>query len=66
MSPPLSARISQETVAALYAAKLFLPGPKENVFRRLLFYLKLILPLVDFLTDWINAGTGYILRIFVV
>ena len=53
--------VSQEGVIALYSAGVFLPGPRSNVVKQALLYMQLILPLVDFLTDWINAGMGYLI-----
>ena len=48
-----NAGISRESVIYLYTAKLYLPG----LFQRNAFLiLGIILPLVDMLTDYINAG----------
>jgi len=48
-------RIKQNVTDALFTARVFLPGLFEkNVF----LILNLILPLVDFSTDAINAGNG--------
>ena len=48
-------RIKQNVTDALFTARVFLPGLFEkNVF----LILNIVLPLVDFLTDAINAGNG--------
>ena len=47
--------LKREVVIMLYTAKLYLPG----LFQRKAFLLVgLLLPFVDFTTDWINAGNG--------
>ena len=51
----VSRRVKREVVAVLYASKLFLPGMAA---RRIFLILQLLLPLVDFATDWVNAGIG--------
>ena len=48
-------RIEYNVTDALFTARLFLPG----LFQRNFFlFLNLVLPLVDFGTDAINAGSG--------
>ena len=55
LSTETTRRIKQNVTDALFTARVFLPGLFEkNVF----LILNLILPLVDFLTDAINAGNG--------
>ena len=55
LSTEKTGRIKQNVTAALFTARVFLPGLFEkNVF----LILNLVLPLVDFLTDAINAGIG--------
>ena len=51
---PTTISITTEEVARLYTARLFLPG----FFQRRAFLIFLAaLPLIDFITDYINAGT---------
>jgi len=55
LSSNTTGRIKQNVTDALFTARVFLPGFFEkNVF----LILNLILPLVDFSTDAINAGNG--------
>ena len=49
-------RIKQNVAAALFTARQFLPGFFD---RKAFLIVSLILPLVDFLTDGINAGSGF-------
>ena len=52
----VNARLKLEVVIALYAARAYLPRGITNTQFFLIF--KLVLPLVDVATDWINAGLG--------
>ena len=55
LSTETTRRIKQNVTDALFTARVFLPGLfKKNVF----LILNIVLPLVDFLTDAINAGNG--------
>mgnify|MGYP006944968752 CR=1 FL=1 len=55
LSTATTTRIKQNVTDALFTARVFLPGLFEkNVF----LILNIFLPLVDFLTDAINAGNG--------
>jgi len=51
--------IKQNVAAALFMARAFLPGFFD---RKAFLILNLVLPLVDFLTDGINAGSGFTLH----
>ena len=54
--PSFKKRLTREVVITLYTARQFLPG----LFQRQFFLiLHLVLPVVDFSTDWVNAGNGY-------
>ena len=47
--------LKREVVIMLYTAKLYLPG----LFQRKAFLLiTMLLPFLDFTTDWINAGNS--------
>ena len=51
----ISTLMTREVVIMLYTARIYLPG----LFQRKAFLLvSLLLPFVDFTTDWINAGNG--------
>ena len=52
----LTTRIKEEVVIALYTAGLYLP--KGRTSHPVLLIIKIFLPLVDMLTDWVNAGNG--------
>jgi len=47
--------IDRELVATLYSARLYLPAYCSRWYFLL---LRLWLPVLDFATDWINAGYG--------
>ena len=49
-------RIKENVIDALFTARLFLPGFFQ---RNIFLFLSLILPLVDFSTDDVNAGSGF-------
>ena len=48
-------KLSQEAITALYVAREFLPGFFQ---KKVFLIISLILPFVDFITDYSNAGTG--------
>ena len=47
--------LNREVVIMLYTAKLYLPGLFE---RKAFLLITILLPFLDFTTDWINAGNG--------
>ena len=52
---PARTSMTREVVILLYTAQIYLPG----LFQRKAFLLvSLLLPFVDFTTDWMNAGNG--------
>ena len=53
--PSVKKRLTREVVITLYTAREFLPGFFQQQF---FLILNLVLPLVDFSTDWVNAGNG--------
>ena len=62
LSTETTRRIKQNVTDALFTAKLFLPGLFEkNVF----LILNLLLSLVDFSTDAINAGNGLHKKLYI-
>ena len=62
LSSNTTGRIKQNVADALFTARIFLPGFFEkNVF----LILNLILPLVDFSTDAINAGNGLHTKLYI-
>ena len=54
-SNSIKSEMTREVVTYLYTAKLYLPGFFQ---RNAFLIIGLILPLVDMLTDYINAGYG--------
>lgn len=52
--------ITREAVIGLYTAQLFLPGLFQ---RKAFLILNLLLPFVDFITDYINAGYSFARKI---
>ena len=55
VSTDTTGRIKRNVADALFTARAFLPGLFE---RKVLLILNIVLPLVDFSTDAINAGNG--------
>ena len=52
----LTTKIKEEAVIALYTAGMNLPRGRTS--HPLILLIKIFLPLVDMLTDWVNAGNG--------